>query len=159
MIKVDLTINEFAQATVHARDRIFISAAMQLNHSTTYSRTLMKRFEEELTGACAELAVGKLSGRWFVPSINSFHRTPDCLADVEVRGTVRPDGRLIVRDNDPDDRKYVLCIVTGENVTVAGWMLGKDAKEDRWVANPHGHRDAWFVPQSELQAAELIFPE
>lgn len=146
----ELTLTEFEVAVNTARLRIVASAMQKLNHSSTYQRDLVKRLDEEVVGACGEIAVGKASGRWFVPSVNTFHRTPDCLGDVEVRSTAVPHGCLIVRDNDSDNRRYVLAIVNAPNVTLVGWITGGEAKQPEFLRDPHGHRPSWFVPQDRL---------
>lgn len=149
-IDIRITLPEFDLAMGVARLRIMASAMLKLDHATTYDRTMIKRLEEEVVGACGEIAVGKWIGGWFVPSVNTFHRVPDCMHNIEVRSTARLDGKLIVRNNDKDDRRFVLALVTGEMVSLAGWVLGADAKRKEWAMNPNGNRDAWFVPQSAL---------
>lgn len=158
MVEIELTIPEFGQAVATAWLRIMASAMQRLNHATTYKRTLVKRLEEEVVGACGEIAVGKFADRWFVPSVNTFHRVPDCLGDVEVRATAHFDtGRLIVRGNDADDRRYVLALVDGQRVRLAGWLHGHEAKRPEWVQDPHNQRPAWFVPQDALRSmGELV---
>jgi hypothetical protein len=147
---MELTLPEFEVAINTARLRIVASAMQRLNHASTYQRDLVKRLDEEVVGACGEMAVGKATGRWFVPSVNTFHRTPDCLKDVEVRATALPTGSLIVRENDADDRRFVLAIVQAPRVTLVGWMTGSEAKQPEFSRDPHGHRQAWFVPQDRL---------
>lgn len=154
---VDLSLPELSLALNSAWMRIVSSAAIGINHKTTYSRPISTRILEEFIGACGEIAVGKASGEFFVPSVGTFHRVPDCLSDCEVRSTDRTDGSLIVRDNDHDDRRYILAIVTDDKVNLVGWMAGGDAKKPEWRRNPHGHREAWFVPQSSLRPIEEVF--
>jgi hypothetical protein len=156
MPTITLTIPEWSAVINAAWLRIVTSAKQGLNHATTYERSLLKRLEEEVTGAAGELAVGKWSGSFFVPSVNTYHRVPDCLEDVEVRSTRLAKGCLIVRDNDADDRRYVLAIVDGDTIRLAGWMHGRDAKCDEWFQNPHERRPAWFVPQEKLRPMEEL---
>jgi hypothetical protein len=127
-----------------------VSSASRLNHASTYQRTWDKRLQEEVTGAAAEIAVAKSVGAFCIGSVNTFHRVPDVIGGTEVRATQREDGCLIVRDNDDNDRRYVL--VTGEapNLRIAGYLYGHEAKQLQWIRNPHGHRQAWFVPQEAL---------
>lgn len=147
---VTLSLPEMSVALNAAWLRIVASAAKGLNNCTTYRRSMSKRIQEEFVGACGEIAVGKACNVFFVPSVNTFHRVPDVLSDCEVRCTEVETGRLIVRDNDSDDRRYILAVMTGDTVSLVGWMRGSDAKRDEWVDNPNGYRTAWFVPQSSL---------
>jgi hypothetical protein len=151
---VQLTLPEWDLAVNTARIRIIASASQRLNHATTYQRDVLTRLKEEVVGACGEIGLAKSAGQWFVPGLNTFHSTPDFLRDVEVRSTDRADGSLIIRDNDDGGRRYVLALVSGSRVKLAGWMLGSDAKKDQWVRDPHGNRPAWFVPQRALRSME-----
>jgi hypothetical protein len=142
-------------AVTAATMRITISLAKGYNAATTYKRTWLKHLEEEIVGACGEKAFAAYLGQYFVPSVNTFHEIPD-VGEVEVRSTTREDGCLIVRDNDHDDRPFVLAIVTPPMVELKGWMRGCDAKSDRYKRNPNGHREAWFVPQCDLIPMEEL---
>lgn len=154
MATVCLTLPEWSVVVDAAWLRIVASAVKGLDAATTYKRSMAERISEEITGAAGEMAVAKWSGRFFVPSVNTFHRVPDCLGNVEVRSTRHSDGHLIVRDNDATDRRYVLAIVATD-VTLAGWILGKDAQRPEWRrASRRSDRQAWWVPQSELQQME-----
>jgi hypothetical protein len=148
---VTLTIPEFGLAVQTAWHRIIASAMGKLKHDTTYQRNLIKRMEEETIGACGEIAVGKFLGAFFVPGVGDYHRRPDCARDIEIRATHRQDGSLIVRDNDHPDRRYVLALVDGLTVRLAGWLHGKEARRLEWHTNPNAYRPAWFVPQSALK--------
>jgi len=127
------------------------SESLRCNNATTYKRTLLKRLEEEVVGACGEIAFAKYTGKFFIPSVNTFHNAADVGENVEVRCTSLLDGCLIVRNNDADDRVFVLAIADGKNVDLIGWLYGRDAKQQQWLKNPNGYRQSWFVPQSFLQ--------
>lgn len=148
---VELTLPEFGQAVQTAWLRMAVSAAHGFDNASTYRRSMLERLDQEVVGACGEIAVGKLVDRWYVPSVNAFHVIPDCLEDVEVRSTKHRDGCLIVRDNDAPDRRYVLAVMDGNAVRLVGWILGSEARRAEWKRDPHGHRPAWFVPQLELR--------
>lgn len=150
---MQVTLNhwEYKACVDLANARMATSNAGSLNHASTYRRTYAERINEEVIGACGEMALCKAMGWYFSPSVNTFHTIPDVGANIEVRSTARDNGSLIVRDNDDNDRWYVL--VTGEPpcMTVRGRIRGDQAKHPRWVRDPHGHRRAWFVPQSALE--------
>lgn len=153
-MQVTLNLSEQSTALRLAWDRILSSASIGINHQSTYKRTMAKRICEEFVGACAEVAISKATGRYFTPSVGTFHRVPDFMNDCEIRATDLATGCLIVRDNDPSDRKYLLAIVDGDVVTFAGGLPGVEAKQDRFLRDPHGYRQSWFVPQSELRPVE-----
>jgi hypothetical protein len=146
---------EFFHAVDTARSRMMVSMAMRMNAATTYERSLNQRMNEEVIGAVGEIAIAKTLNAFHIGSVNTFHRVPDCIADTEVRSTPLENGSLIIRDNDANDRYYVLVVGEAPKVRIVGWILGEDAKQDKWIRNPHGHRKAWFVPQEALFAWEM----
>lgn len=150
-MQVSLSTWEYKAAVDLANARMAISNDRNLNHSSTYARTYAERVREEVVGACGEMALCKAMNWFFSPTVNTFHNTADVYDRWEVRATERSDGSLIVRDNDNEERWYVL--VTGDPpvMTIRGYILGADARRDEWLRNPHGHRPAWFVPQSALK--------
>lgn len=154
--EIELSLAEFAVAVQSAMTRVLVSAGQQLNHASTYKRTYLERLQEETVGCCAELAMGKLVNRYVIPTVGTFHEVPDYLEDLEIRATARLDGRLIVRDNDANNRRYVFATATGQQVVFHGWLYGHEAKQDRWLTDPNGYRPAWFVPQSALHPIETL---
>ena len=130
--------------------RMFASAERGLDHASTYERSYLERISQDIAGACAELIVARFLGLYWTPSVNTFHDIPDIAPDIEVRHTVRMNGRLPVRKNDQDDRWYFLVIGEPPTMTIAGFIKGVNAKRDEWLDNPNGYRPAWFVPQDAL---------
>lgn len=155
-VTIELTVSEFAVAVQSAMTRMLVSAGQGINHASTYRRTLVERLQEETVGCCAELAMGKFINQYFIPEVGTFHHKPDCLRDIEMRATARQDGRLIVRNNDDAARRYVFATVTGQTVTFVGWMYGYEAKQSKYLSNPNGYREAWFVPQTDLRPIDTL---
>ena len=149
-MEIKLNHWEYKACVDLANARMAISNDKRMNHASTYNRTYAERMVEEIVGAAGEMAVCKAKGWYFSPSVNTFHNIPDVGDAVEVRATARDNGSLIVRDNDADNRWFVL--VTGEppSMTIRGRILGRAAKRDEFLRDPGGHRQAWFVPQSRL---------
>jgi hypothetical protein len=150
MIEVMLTDWEFKACVDLAVTRLAVSNGGKLNHASTYERTYLRRMHEEIVGACGELAFCKATGRYFTPSVNTFHGVADVDKKIEVRSTDRDDGSLIIRDNDNPQRWYVLVTGSPPKMTVRGFIKGGKARRDEWVRDPHGYRKAWFVPQNAL---------
>lgn len=144
-----------------AADRMATSNEAGWNHASTYKRSHLERTVEEVVGACGEMAAAIALNVFWSPSVNTFHKVSDLPGNVEVRSTTKVNGRvsLIIRDNDPADRIYVL--VTGEPPTldVVGWYIGADARQDRWRCDPKELRPAWFVPRDELHPIEVLAEE
>lgn len=150
-VEVKLSLAEFAVAVQSAMTRMLVSAGSGINHASTYKRTLLTRLQEETVGCCGELAIGKLTDRYFLPEVGTFHTKPDCFDDIEIRSTAVANGRMIIRENDEDSRRYVFCVVTGNTVAVVGWLYGHEAKKPEYRDNPNGYRPAWWVPQNKLR--------
>lgn len=100
-------------------------------------------------GAVGELAFAKYREIPWDESVDTYHGTPD-VGGVEVRATTYEDGHLVIRDNDADDRIFVLVTGSAPEVEIRGWIRGADAKRDEFLRDPHGYRQAWFVPQDAL---------
>lgn len=151
-IHVTITDWEYWNAVQLGNLRMAISNERKLNHASTYKRTYSERLKQEVIGACGEIALCKAMGWYWSPTVNTFHYIADVKADIEVRATEESDGSLIFRDNDHDDRWYVLVTGVAPNFIVRGRIKGSDCKRDEWLRNPHGHRQSFFVPQGALSA-------
>jgi hypothetical protein len=88
---------------------------------------------------------------------------PDYLGDVgsrspklHVRHSVRPDGRLILREDDPDDAVFVLVTGTIPAFRVCGWITGREGKAGDLIDLNNNRPPCWMVPQSELRPIEEL---
>lgn len=162
-VEVVLTIADWLRAMRAALERVYRSTVQGLNHATVSQRTHERRAEHDFIGAVGEIAVAKWLGldAWR-PLVDVFHDRADCGLDVEVRATTFEDGCLILRDNDPPERSYVLATVRLEHparVVLRGWALGRDVQVDAYKRNPHEFRPAWFMPQSALRPMATLAVE
>lgn len=141
-----------------AADRMATSNTAGWNHASTYERDYLERTREEIIGACGEMAAALALNVFWSPSVNTFHAVSDLPGNVEVRSTPKTTGRvsLIIRDNDPDDRVYVLVVGVPPTLDVVGWYIGADAKQPHYLSDPGEKRPAWFVPRAELHAVEVL---
>jgi hypothetical protein len=148
-----ISFTDLILAIKNAEIRMLESDKLGLNHSTTYNRTLEERLTEETVGILGELAVFNFLGKGKL-MINTFHNIADAGKDVECRATYKENGSLIVRDNDDDNRRYILATVNRNEVTLKGWLYGKEAKKPMFERNPNNYRPAWFVPQEYLNSMD-----
>jgi hypothetical protein len=58
---------------------------------------------------------------------------------------------LILRHGDKDDRKYILVTGTAPKYEVHGWILGADAKQQKYLKFVQQIGRAFFIPQQDLQ--------
>lgn len=103
----------------------------------------------EIEAAAAEMAVAKALGCYWADFSAPDH-AGDVGAGVQIRHTVRRDGRLIVHPEDADDHRFVLVRGPAPRLEIAGWILGRDAKRREWWADPSTGRPAFFVPDRAL---------
>jgi hypothetical protein len=158
MTKYELSNGDISIVAKAVTQRIVVSAELGLNHATTYQRDIVTRIREESIGAAAELAWARLNSKeWHAP-INEFHQIPDDGIN-EVRATEHPRGGLIIRSNDPDDRRYIFATIKDRVVMFHGWEYGSSVKVDSNLWNPHGRRLAWRLDRSKLRPMDEIKPE
>ena len=157
MTKISLKFQELDLAINTARLRMAVSIATKLKFGAkSGNRTWIKRFYDEVIGVCGEIAVAKLGKFYFVPGLNEFHVVPDVFRDVEVRSTDRDDGCLVIRDNDVLERRFILAIVNGSDVVLAGWIYGTEGAKSEYLRNPNNHVPAWFIPSHKLRPMETF---
>ena len=111
-----------------------------------------------IEGACGELAAAKASGRYWPATIDSF-KNGDDVSGFQVRTRSKHEWDLIIRDDDKDDRIFVLVTGQAPRYAVRGWIRARDGKKDEHVRE-HGSRpSAWFVPQVALLPMETLPPK
>jgi hypothetical protein len=102
-----------------------------------------------IEGAIAEMALAKLLNVFWSGAVGDL-RARDA-GRLQVRSTSRPDGCLILHDEDADDDIFVLAIGVAPTFKFCGWITGRSGKDKRYWRDPAGGRPAYFVPQSALQ--------
>lgn len=148
-MSISLTWPEFIAAAHVGLTRFIASRSSGLNAATTYQSNWHEQLGRETLGAAAEMVVAKSLDTFYSSGVGTYHDTPD-VGEWEVRATHMEDGCLILRDNDPDDRKYVLVVGKSPNTRIAGWCTGAEGKQVWNIRDPHGERQAWFVKQRDL---------
>lgn len=106
----------------------------------------------DVEAAAAELAVAKvLNVHW--TGLDGPDKDTGDVAGAQVRHTRRMDGSLICHPRDDDADRFVLVIGAMPDFRIAGWMWGREAKDQRfWRTNVP--RPAFFVPSGELRRME-----
>ena len=154
---------EFVSAVNVANARFIAArtAGLEQNGRSGY-KSWSERMKLDIVGTCAEILVAKNLGTYFPSSVNTFHSEPDLMwngTPIEVRSTIYPNGKLIVRDNDPENSFYVLVVGDPPNQRIAGKILGIDAKfPDYWVEGKPGTKGCWMVDQSDLNPLSHLLP-
>jgi len=108
-----------------------------------------------IEGACGELAVAKVRGVYFSGGVDTFS-APDVGKNVQVRTRRKHSYELIVRKTDNPNHYYVLVTGQAPLYCVRGWIQGKDAMNERFLANHGDHWNAaYFVPANELKPMKV----
>jgi len=148
MITLPYTFREMLVAVKCAEHRMYEAELMGCKEWKPH--TPMSSLEIGTVGALAELKVSQWLGHSVKLTHGTFKDVADCGHDVEVRAVRKQDGKLVYRDNDPSDRRYILTYVSRSSVKLLGWLEGYLALERGIRANPGGYKEAWFVPQDKL---------
>jgi hypothetical protein len=179
-VQVELNYTDMKRAAAVGAMRQLTAVVNHLPDS--HGRDGSEGWNGHIEGAAAEVAVGlhfhlDWSGdveAHMVPDdsrlVHRFSRRlhgadqtlPDNGQLVEVRSAPEVWKRLIVRPDDADDRAFVLVVGSMPMLYIQGWMLGRNAKRDEWLADPQfrntGRKrpDAFFVPSQKLMPAESL---
>ena len=149
MIHVTLNSYELAQAGTTGLLRNI--AALKRGYKNKVEPNAAN-WQNHVEGACGEVAVAKLLGKYWGGSINTFKEGGDLDAtgwEVRTRSSHHYD--LIIRDDDADDRVFILVTGSAPNYQVHGWILAADGKQQQWRKDHGGYGAAFFVPKSALR--------
>lgn len=138
-------------------DRSVSAIKGKLKDNVSKKKDWLHELDIHIKGALGELAASKVLGVQWTGSVDTFKEGGDLANGLEIRFRSNSEWDLILRDNDPSDRKYVLVRgMPPGAIEVAGWILGEDAKQQRWWKNHGNLRPAYFVPASELRGLEEL---
>lgn len=151
-------LSTLMEAIKVAEQRFLQARVGGMNEATTYQSNYMEIMERDITGILGEMVVGRRFDKHYLPAVNTFHGKADVGEDIEVRSTKYANGALILRDNDADDRRYVLVIVEPMvGFEIKGWVWGYEAKTTQWYKDDQG-RPAWWY-RGELRPIERLTVE
>lgn len=154
MTTVALTEDDLTYANAVAQE-IYAESRRQGLYAGGATGSYSRR--NEVTGVLGEIAAARYLGIKFEPNINQFKK-PD-VANLQVRTTRYPNGKLIIRKRDPIDDPYLLVVIPKKDVAImAGWINGKDAMiQENWhnkekIKKLLGPGDAaWVLFQDQLK--------
>jgi hypothetical protein len=108
-----------------------------------------------IEGACGEFVVARELGKFWAGALGNLRA--DDVGRLQVRTSESHTDRLMLHDEDPDDRAFVLVTGIAPRFRIHGWILAREGKRPEWWDDPYGEkygkeRPAYFVPQSELHS-------
>ena len=102
-----------------------------------------------IVGAMGEACVAKWGGLWWSGSLGNFKA--DDAGKLQVRTVDHEKKRLILHDDDKDDRPYILVHADAPDFYIKGWVIGAEGKDKKYWSDPQGtNRHAYFVPDDDL---------
>ena len=106
-------------------------------------------FRVHLHGALGEKAVAVAFGITWTGSIGDLSAAD--VGVLQVRTTTHRDGRLILHPSDEDTDIFILAVLDGSAVDLAGWIMARDGKVSAHWCDPTGRgRPAFFVPRKAM---------
>jgi len=155
MAKILLTPSDYSAAMEMAKQRC-IEALLSNRVDKVSSKDWYQDHEMHLKGAVGELALAKYLNLYPGYTLNNFHGMGSDVSGMEVRCRHRGNYDLIVRKDDDPNKIYVLVRGIPPEMEVVGWILGRDAMNDRFLEQHGGFGSAWFVPGSFLNPVESL---
>jgi len=152
MMNVTLTPYELMQGATAG----VLRNVMSINHDYNKSVT-GQEWQVHIEGACGEIAVAKAMGKYWGGSVNTFKAKGDLDGTGwEIRTRSKHHYELMIRENDPNDRVFILVTGKAPNYRVHGWIKASDAKRQEWKKDYGGHGEAYFVPKVALKNLEEL---
>lgn len=122
------------------------------DHDTASQRNLRERWADAIHGMMCEAAWAKWRNVYHAASTQVEKATDP--GGVGVRGTIWPNGCLIINANETE-RPYPFVLVVGHwpRFELVGWLTGPEAAQDHWWRADKDPPSYW-VPQRALRAME-----
>ena len=112
--------------------------------------TDMTAWAINIYGTMGEACVAKWGGLWWGGSLGDYQA--DDVQKLQVRTVDHEKKRLILHDDDKDDRPYVLVYAKPPIFYIKGWIMGADGKDKKYWSDPQGtNRHAYFLPDDCLK--------
>lgn len=158
-VDLKLTNAELMQAALTGSMRRITSLKEGVDNNRK-CREPKSSWANDIDGAAAEMAVSKHLGRYWSAHVRQF-TGDDVPGGVQVRSTTYEQGKLIIRDDDPDDAFFVLVVANAPTYSIRGGIFARDAKIDAYfrACDPSEGSPAWWVPQDALVDLDVINPK
>lgn len=111
--------------------------------------------DSHIIGASGEESVAKHFGIYWGGEVNVFGKA-DIGTNIQVRTRTKLWHDLPVKPKDNPNHIYVLVIDQHPKFLIHGWIIGRDARQDRWWHNYGGLGYKWFVPKEELHDIDTL---
>jgi hypothetical protein len=107
----------------------------------------------DISGAQAEIAVCRHFNLSWTGSLNL--KAPDVGGLIDVRSTMTREKQLIIREDDPEERPYVLVWAVGQGCfELVGWLRARAAKQAEYRREQRYGGEAFYFPYGLLNNIE-----
>ena len=146
--KVELTPSEMLLASQLGVMRM-VQNIRDKSKSKNGAPTDSQAWAINIIGAMGEACVSKWGGIWWSGALGNYKA--DDSGKLQVRTVDHPKKRLIIHDEDKDDRPYLLVYADAPEFYIKGWIMGADGKNKKYWSDPQGtQRHAYFVKDEDL---------
>lgn len=159
MPTICLTADDFGVILHLAQERA-IESLRANRKDALFEKDWIEAHRIHVIGAVGEVAFAKWLGVYPSFSVRQFS---GMMADVEagckyeIRHRLKTNHDLIIRDNDPADRVYILTRGCPPEVEISGWCWGDEfVGRAEFTQDWGGHGRASFVPAQELHPMETL---
>lgn len=153
-VDVILTGTELMQAAMQGVIRQIANLRDGRKHAHNY--TGGSDWQNHVEGACGELVVAKHFRTYW--NGNHGDLKADDVGQFQVRTAAKHNYQLIVHRKDPNDKAFILVTGQAPKYKIQGWIMGADAKIERYWADPSGEgRPAFFVPIVDLKPIDELY--
>jgi hypothetical protein len=155
-----VTLTETQFRTVASFGALVVAAHRIAKHEHNHGLAADKGWTEQIDGFQSEEAVASWFGIYPNMRIGKTRKEngetfPD-VGPFDVRSTRHLDGRLILHDDDPDSRPFILVTGTAPyDLHMRGWIRARDGKLKKYESDPVGGRPAFWVPPVDLHPMRL----
>ena len=149
VVKLEPDELTFAGMVADARSGFASGAGIKAKHGAAKTGSAEGR-ELDLVGAIGEIALAKATNLYWYPMVGYDPDVLDVGGLLDVRATRHKTGRLRIDPEDKDHVPYVLALVQEPYVKLAGYLLGAEAKQERFWETRNMRNPQFMVPQKLL---------
>jgi len=157
-MSITLTKEQVAYATEMGEKRHKYDNTIGAKGAYNISKKMNSNAAFDIQGCIAEYAVSLLLKKEWIGFAEDFQNIEADVGDnLQIRSTYHPHGNLILHPKDADDQRFILVRLHDlPTIDVVGWIMGEDAKQERYWTEPVKNRPCYMYPHQLLNDMENI---
>jgi len=129
--------------------------ALKANKQGVYGASNESAWDNDINGAVAELACAKWANTFWNGTVGIT--TASDVGPWQVRSKVVDGHRLVVRPTDDEGAVFISALVLIPRVILCGWLLGREAKQDRWLYTYPPKPPMYFIEDKHLNDMSSLY--